>query len=103
MSGKVGDALADGDSAAAPSHELERVDGFKERLATLCTHEAELEVELSELDVQHAIKLRELAHKEAVENVKAKREAVRAEIKVAESELVAAVNAPVSGGRDPTE
>jgi hypothetical protein len=80
MSGKGGDALADGDSAAAPNHEFERVDGFKGRLATLCTHEAELDVELSELDVQHAIKLRELeaarltletAHKEALKHVKA--------------------------------
>jgi hypothetical protein len=35
--------------------------------------------------------------------MKAKREAVRAEIKAAQSELDAAVNAPVSGGRDPTE
>jgi hypothetical protein len=92
-------------AAAALNHELERVDGVKGRLATLCTHEAELGVELSELDVQHAIKLRELeaAHKEAVERVKAKREAVRAEINAAEGELNAAVNAPVSGGRDPTE
>jgi hypothetical protein len=32
-----------------------------------------------------------------------KREVVQSEIKVAESELDEAVNAPVSGGRDPTE
>jgi len=45
-------------AAGAPSvAELDRVCGIKGRLATLCTHEAELEVELSELDVQHAIKL----------------------------------------------
>jgi hypothetical protein len=105
-------------AAAPPSSELERVDSIKGRLATLCTHEAELEVELSELDVQHATKLWELffspffgaarltleaAHKEAVERVKAKREAVRAEINAAEGELDAAVDAPVSRGRDPTE
>jgi WD40 repeat protein len=35
--------------------------------------------------------------------VKAKRDAVLAEIKAAESELDAAVNAPLTGGRDPTE
>jgi hypothetical protein len=39
----------------------------------------------------------------AMKRVKAKREAVRAEIKAAQSELDAAGNAPVSGGRDPTE
>jgi hypothetical protein len=92
--------------AATPASELlERVDGIKGRLATLCTHEVELGVELSELDVQHAIKLRELeaAHKEAVRQMSAKLEAVRAEINATESELDAAVNAPVSGGRDPTE
>jgi hypothetical protein len=102
----------DAAAASAPASELEHVDGMKGRLATLCAHEAELGVELSELDVQHAIKLGELeaarltleaAHNEAVECVKAKREAVRAEINAAEGELNAAVNAPVSGGRDPTE
>jgi WD40 repeat protein len=99
-------------AAAAPASKLERVDGVKGRLATLCTHEVELGVELSELDVQHAIKLRELeaarltleiAHKEAVERVTAKREAVREEIETVKGKLDAAVNAPVSGGRDPTE
>ena len=45
----------------------------------------------------------EAAHKEAVERVKAKRDALRAEIKAVKSELDAAVNAPVSGGCDPTE
>jgi WD40 repeat protein len=100
-------------AAGAPSVAvLDRVCGVKGRLATLCTHEAELDVELSELDVQHAIKLRELeaarltleaVHKEAVERVKAKRDVVRAETNAAECELDAAVNAPLSGGRDPTE
>jgi hypothetical protein len=81
--------------SAHPSNpDAERVDGCKALLATLFSHEAELDVELSEL---------EAAHKAAVERVKAKREAVRAEIKAAESALDAAVNAPVSGGRDPTE
>jgi WD40 repeat protein len=114
---RMGGAMIEGGAAAtaaaaAPTPELVRVDRIKGRLATLCTHEAELDVELSELDVQHAIKLRELeaarltleaAHKEAVERVKAKRDAVRAEIKTTERNLDAAVNAPVSGGRDPTE
>jgi hypothetical protein len=39
----------------------------------------------------------------AVERMMAKREAVRAQIDVASVELDAAVNAPVSGGRDPTD
>jgi WD40 repeat protein len=45
----------------------------------------------------------EAAHKEAVERVKATREAVRAEIRTTKCDLDEAVNAPVSGGRDPTE
>jgi hypothetical protein len=49
------DVAAAAAPAAAPASELERVDGVKGRLATLCTHEVELGVELSELDVQHAI------------------------------------------------
>jgi hypothetical protein len=53
-------ASAAADAAATPSSEFERVDIVKGRLATLCTHEVELGVELSELDVQHATKLREL-------------------------------------------
>jgi hypothetical protein len=94
---------------AAPSAEHKpdatRVDGAKARLARLFSHEVELGVELSELDAEHAIKLSELeaAHMAAVECVTATREAVRADIKAAQSELDAAVNAPVSGGRDPTE
>jgi hypothetical protein len=97
------------DSAAAavpaPDFQLERVSQIKERLTTLRSWEAELDVKLSDLDVQHAIKLRELqaAHMEAVEMVMAKREAVQAEIEAAESDLEEAVNAPVSGDRDPTE
>jgi hypothetical protein len=76
-------------SSAHPSNpDAERVEGCKARLATLFSHEAELDVELCELEG-------------AVVN--AKREAVRAEIKAAKSELEKAVNAPVSGGRDPTE
>jgi len=38
-----------------------------------------------------------------MKRVETKRDAVRAEIDTVESELDAAVNAPVSGGRDPTE
>jgi WD40 repeat protein len=77
-------------SAHTTNPDAERVEGCKARLATLFSHEAELEVELSALEA-------------AVERVTAKRDAVRAEIKAAESELKAAVTAPVSGGRDPTE
>jgi WD40 repeat protein len=94
---------------AAPSADhnpdATRVNGAKARLASLFSHEVELAVELSELDAEHAIKLSELgaAHMAAVECVTATREAVRADIKAAQSELDAAVNAPVSGGRDPTE
>jgi hypothetical protein len=81
----VASASATEDSACS---DAERIDGCKAQLATLFSHEAELDVEPSELESAGA---------------KAKREAVRAEIKVAESELDAAVSAPVSGGRDPTE
>jgi hypothetical protein len=81
-------------AAATPNSDTECVEGCKARLATLLSHEAELGVELSEL---------ESAFKAAVERAKAKREAVRAEIKAAKIELDAAVNAPVSGGRDPTK
>jgi hypothetical protein len=77
-------------SAHVTNLDAERVEGCKARLATLFSHEAELDVELSELEA-------------AVERVKAKREGVRAEINAAEIELDAAVSAPVSGGRDPTE
>jgi WD40 repeat protein len=112
--GEWGVVAENSDATAAAAHisPAVRVEGIKGRLATLCTHEVELGVELSELDVQHAIKLGELeaarltleaAHKEAVERVKAKREAVRAEIETVERELDVVVHAPVSGGRDPTE
>ena len=53
-------------AAAAPNVGAERVDVVKARLATLFSHKAELDVELSELEA-------------AVESVKAKRDAVRAE------------------------
>jgi WD40 repeat protein len=77
---------------------VERVEEIKGRLATLCSHEAELDVELSEL---HAAKGRK--NTSAVRRVTVKRDAVQQEIRAAESELDVAVNAPVSGGRDPTE
>jgi hypothetical protein len=89
--GTSSSAAASAAIAANPtSPEAEHVDRAKARLATLFSHEAELDgiVELSEL---------------AAAVVNAKRDAVRAEIKAAEIELDAAVNAPVSGGRDPTE
>ena len=102
--------IADGDAAAAatPASDLERVGDIKGRLNTLCTHETELDVELCarnvQLSEQQAVWERaQAAHLAAVEPVAAKREAVLAEIKVVKSELVAAINAPVSGGRDPTE
>jgi hypothetical protein len=98
-------ATKSGDAAIAPNPDLERVEGIQAHITSIRAHEVELGVMLSELDVQHAIKLRELeaAHKEAVEVVAAKREMVQAQIKVTESELTLAVDAPVSGGRDPTE
>jgi len=70
--------------------EAAEVDGVKARLSELRTRECELDGELSEA----------LA---VVERVRAKRDAVRAEMASAESELDALVNAPVSGGRDPFE
>jgi hypothetical protein len=92
--GRVGAMEGDGDAAAASSPNVssnaERVTGCKVRLATLFTHEAELDVELYELEA-------------AVERVKAKRDAVQEHIKAAKIELDAAINAPVSGGSDPTE
>ena len=91
-----GGAKADGGAAAAPASELVRVDGIKGRLATLCTHEVALDVELSELQTVES-------RSAAMKRVKTKRDAVRAEIETVECELDAAVNAPVSGGRDPTE
>jgi len=90
------------EGAAACASGLMLVDGIKGRLTTLCTHEAELGVELCELEAQHAMKM-QATHKEAVQQVTAKRDAVRAAIKATENELDEAVNAPVSGGRDPTE
>jgi WD40 repeat protein len=47
--------------------------------------------------------VQEARGRSALKRVKAKRDAVRAEIKAAKSELEVAVNAPVSGGHDPTE
>ena len=61
-------------------------------LSTSC--EAEADVGLSELDA---------AHKTDVQRVTARREALRADIEAAKIELDVAVNAPVSGGSDPTE
>jgi WD40 repeat protein len=81
-------------SADLSNSEAERIDGFKVALTHLFSLEAELDAELNELHKRHAINLREL---------RAKRDGVLAEIKAAKSELDAAVNAPVSGDRDPTE
>jgi outer membrane protein assembly factor BamB len=83
-------SAADDAKSVATNPDAERVEGVKARLATLFSHEAELDVELSELEA-------------AVERVTAKRDAVRAEITAAKIEFEAAVNAPVSGGSDPTE
>jgi hypothetical protein len=83
--------------AASSSIDAKRIKGCKEQLATLVTHEAELDAVLSEA---HQSELESAAR---TKRVTAKREAVRAEIKTAECELEVAVNAPVSGGRDPTE
>jgi WD40 repeat protein len=83
-----GRGRADGETSAAHAAAMsrpdaERVNGIRERLTTLFSHEAELNAELV--------------------RVTAKREQVRAEIKAAEGELDVAINTPVSGGRDPTE
>jgi WD40 repeat protein len=78
--------------------ELREQHAAEEKVTALFSHEAELDVELSELEVAH-----KLAWDAAVGRVKARRKAVRAELKAANVELDAAVNAPVSGGRDPTE
>jgi uncharacterized membrane protein len=80
------DAAADPLSSSQPPNttpEAERVDVARVQTAVLHAREEELS--------------------NFIEKLVAEREAVRAEIKVAESELDAAVNAPVSGGRDPTE
>jgi len=93
--------MAEGAAAAAAAEHVpmvERVEEIKGRLATLSSHEAELDVELSEL---HTAKGRK--NTSAVRRVTVKRDVVLQVIRVAESELDAAVNAPVSGGRDPTE
>ena len=66
-----------------PAPEAERVDKARARTALLYEREDELNA--------------------ALEKLAAERAALREEIKVAESELDAAVNAPVSGSRDPTE
>jgi hypothetical protein len=103
-SGRTGGVMAESGGApatAAPTLGVERVEGVKRKLATLLTCESELDMELRELDA--AWERAQKAHVTAVERMTAKREGVRAEIKAAESELDAAVNAPVSGGRDPTE
>jgi hypothetical protein len=59
-----------------------------------------LDVELSELHVEW--ERAQTVHLAAMERVNARRKAMRAEIKAVETKLDAAVNAPVSGGRDPT-
>jgi WD40 repeat protein len=86
---------------ANQSLDAERVEGVKRQLGTLLACDADLDVELRELDA--AWERAQKAHITAVERVTAKREAVRKEIKAAESELDVAINAPVSNLRDPTE
>jgi hypothetical protein len=86
---------------ANQSLDAERVEGVKRQLGTLLACDADLDVELRELDA--AWERSQKAHIAAVERVTAKREAVRKEIKAAESELDVAINAPVSNLRDPTE
>jgi hypothetical protein len=90
------EAEGSGAAAAAPTREnnAKRVKRIKGRLAKLCAQEAALDVVLCE---KHAAK------NKSAKRIKMKRKAVRAHIKAAESKLDTAVNAPVSGGRDPTE
>jgi WD40 repeat protein len=94
--GGTADAAA---AASAPATDAERVDGIKARLATLRACEVELDDPVVELSELQAVESRSAVMK----RVTAKQEAVRTEIKATESELDAAVNAPLSGGRDPTE
>ena len=72
-----------GPIAGFSTREADRVDKASERLASLRSRDSELEA-----DIQRLI---------------AEREAVQAQMVLAEVELDAAVNAPVSGGRDPTD
>jgi hypothetical protein len=78
--------------------ELREQHAAEEKVTALFSHEAELNVELSELEAAH-----KLAWDATVERVTARRDAMRAELKAAKIELDAAANASVSGGRDPTE
>ena len=64
------------------SDAVQQVDGMKTRLAQLCARDDELTA--------------------VIERAMAEREAVRAEMASAKDELDALINAPVSGGRDPT-
>jgi hypothetical protein len=98
-----GDAADAASAAAARALGAERVDRIKARLAPLLASDDELGVELGELQAEW--ERAGAAHDEvdALERVTAKRETVRAEIEATRNELDAAVNAPVSGGHDPTE
>jgi hypothetical protein len=94
----------------------EQIDGVKARLSELCTHEGELsstiERRLAELDAAIARAKSEyeaeVAQATAVcaaftDPATSQRDAVRAKVASAKSELEALVNAPVSSGRDPFE
>jgi hypothetical protein len=81
--GKIGAAAAAAAAAARPTPEAKRAERARARWARLHKRDAELVA--------------------AIEKLEAEREAVLEEMEVAENELDAAVNAPVSGGRDPFE
>jgi len=90
VTGAAAAAAAAASDADGSTPEFAEVDGVKARLSELRSRECELDGELSEA----------LA---VVERVRAKRDAVRAEVASAENELDALVNSPVSRGRDPFE
>ena len=108
-------------AAAAPSIS-ERVDDAKSKLAALLSHEEKLDNELRELEAARNAEMKRVAAKRKVPSgvvmsvpralqteigfswvLVSKRKEVRACIEEVTIVLDAAVNAPVSGGRDPTQ
>jgi hypothetical protein len=108
-------------AAAAPSIS-ERVDDAKSKLAALLSHEEKLDNELRELEAARNAEMKRVAAKRKVPSgvvvtvpkalqteigfswvLVSKRKEVRAHIEEVKIVLDAAVNAPVSGGRDPTQ
>jgi len=84
---------------------MEQVDGVKARLSRLHSHDKELLEVIERATAEHdaAVQKARAERDAVIERATAERKAVRAEMASAESELDALINAPVSGGRDPTE